>query len=246
MASVSHHTPTIELVRTASQRLVRTVDSLDDDVWARPSLLPGWSVAHVAAHLTLNAEGLGAALVGALEGKPVTMYSSQRNRNADIEELSASTPAELRDRLLASVTSFEAAASALTEEAAGVVIERTPGSGVTFHAGAVAWMRLREVEIHHADLGPDLGPDLGNGYSSADWPEEFTLRLLDHRARRHDGPGFHAEAADLDLSWDFGTPGPTVTGPAHELAWWCTGRPPYPGTSGPVSDHGVLPTVGAM
>ena len=242
MASVSHPTPTIELVRTASQRLVRTVDSLDDDAWALSSLLPGWSVAHVAAHLALNAEALTGVLVGIVEGEPVTMYASVEARDADIEELAKAEPAQIRDRVMASVTTFEDAVHALPADRAGTVIERTPGAAMTFPAGAVASMRLREVEIHHADLGAALT----GGYSPADWPAEFTVVLLDHQVKRYDGPGFRAEATDLGRTWEFGTPGPTVSGTGHELAWWGTGRAPYPGTTGPVSDDGVLPGIEEM
>jgi len=127
----------------------------------------------------------------------------------------------------------------LPEERAGVRVERTPGSGTFFPAGAVASMRLREVEIHHADLHA--------GYSPADWPDEFTVRLLDHFAGHFTGStGFRAEATDLGRTWELGTGGPTVTGTGHELAWWCTGRPAYPGTSGPISDDGVLPQAAAI
>ena len=241
MTPVSHPTPTAELVRHASQRLVRTVDSLTEDAWAGPSLLPRWSVAHVVAHLTLNADGLAGALVGVVEREPVTMYRSQEDRDADIEKLSAASPGELRDRAMASVTRLAAAIAAVPAELAGATIERTPGSGRTFTAGAVGWMRLREVEIHHADLGPQVA-----AYSPADWPQEFTERLLEGTARRWQGPGFTAEATDLGRVWTFGTPGPVVTGSAHDLAWWATGRPAYPGSPGPVSDDGALPRTEAL
>jgi maleylpyruvate isomerase len=238
MASVSHPTATADLVRHASQRLVRTVDSLGDDAWARPSLLPGWSVAHVVAHLTLNAEALAAALAAVAELRVVTMYASQEARDADIAELADATPAEQRDRLLASVTRFDAALTALPASLGATRIERTPGSGRFFPAGAVASMRLREVEIHHADLLA--------GYSPADWPEEFARVLLDHQAKHWDGAGCCVVASDLGSSWMLGNPGPTVTGAAHQLAWWSTGRPAYPGTTGPTSDDGVLPRTEPM
>ena len=55
----------VELLEDATRRLVRTVDELSDEDLSAPSLLPGWSRAHVVAHLALNAEGLaGATLVG--------------------------------------------------------------------------------------------------------------------------------------------------------------------------------------
>jgi maleylpyruvate isomerase len=171
------------------------------------------------------------------------MYASADARDADIEELAVAEPAQIRDHLMAAVTRLEAAVEALSEELAGTLIERTPGSGRTFPAGAVASMRLREVEIHHADIGAALS---GGGYSPADWPDEFTVLLLDHEAKRYAGPGFRAQARDLGRSWEFGTPGPTVTGLGHEIAWWGTGRSPYPGTTGPVSDSGALPGIEGM
>ena len=52
-----------------------------------------------------------------------------------------------------------------------------PAEAWTFHlpstgqsAAAVPWARLREVEVHHVDLGA--------GYTPADWSDAFALRLL--------------------------------------------------------------------
>ncbi|WP_175507651.1 maleylpyruvate isomerase family mycothiol-dependent enzyme [Nocardioides terrae] len=243
---MSHPTSTADLLHTASQRLVRTVDSLDGDAWARPSLLPRWTVAHVLAHVALNAEALAGVLTGVAHGRPVSMYASQDARDGDIAELGAAEPAEIRDRVFASVTRFSDALAALPEDRAGERVERTPGSGTFFPAGAAASMRLREVEIHHADLDA--------GYAPADWPDEFTIRLLDHVAGHFTdhpagtsgGSGFRAEATDLGRTWEFGTGDATVTGTGHELAWWATGRPAYPGTTGPTSADGMLPRANAI
>ena len=96
-------------------------------------------------------------------------------------------------------------------------------------------MRLREVEIHHADL--DLA------YTWADWPSDFTALLLDGRSKIHDGAPFTAHAVDLDRSWAFGDgDGPTVSGPGAALAWWATGRDPGEGLT---SDRGELPRMEA-
>ena len=70
---------------------------------------------------------------------------------------------------------------------------RDPGSDRTFTAGKVGDMRLREVEIHHADL--DLA------YTCDDWPSAFSIALLDNRAKVADGASLTAYAADLDRSW---------------------------------------------
>ena len=63
------HSPVVveDLLQEATRRLVRAVDGLDDNAYAEPSGLPGWTRGHVLAHLTLNAEGLAAALSGIVD-----------------------------------------------------------------------------------------------------------------------------------------------------------------------------------
>ena len=77
----------LELLDSGTRRLVRSVDAMTDDQWRQPSLLPGWTRAHVVAHLTLNAEGLSAALEGVHEGRQVPMYPSDEARDYDIAAL---------------------------------------------------------------------------------------------------------------------------------------------------------------
>ena len=221
----------VELLDSGTRRLVRSVDSLSDDQWRQPSLLPGWTRAHVVAHLTLNAEGLSGAVEGVHEGRPVPMYASDTARDTDIAELSTTSPSVLRDRFLASTTVIGEWVEELADNLAETTIERTPG-GRAFPAGDVGVMRTREVEIHHADLGLD--------YTAADWPTDFVVMLLTTRSLHHDGPGFVAHAGDLDRSWTFGSGGPTVSGAASALAWWVTGR----GTGdGLTSDDGRVPRM---
>jgi maleylpyruvate isomerase len=238
MSDVSPDRQVLHLLESATRRLVRTVDAMADFQFAEPSLLPGWSRGHVVAHLVLNAEGLAAALEGVREHRAVPMYASQEARDGDIEELSGADPTVLRDRMLASTSAIHEGAEELPVELYAARIERTPGSDRSFTAGRVAEMRLREVEIHHADL--DLA------YTWAEWPSDFTTLLLDNRSAVHDGPPFTANAVDLGRSWAFGQAddqgGPTVTGPGPLLAWWATGRDPGDGLT---SDDGVLPEMEA-
>ena len=98
LADTDHH---LAHLAEAGQRLVRSVDGLTGDDWSAPSLLPGWSRAHVVAHLALNGEGLGGVLRGEAERSPAPMYESQESRDDDIEELAGADHAELRERLLA-------------------------------------------------------------------------------------------------------------------------------------------------
>ena len=222
----------IELLDTGTRRLVRSVDRMTDAEWRAPSLLPGWSRAHVVAHLTLNAEGLSAALEGVHEGRAVPMYRSQEARDGDIAALGGSPLPVLRDRFLASTTMIGEWVEELADNLEATTIERTPG-GRAFPAGDVGVMRTREVEIHHADLGLD--------YTSTDWPAEFVVLLMDSRAgAEHGGTPFVAHATDLGRTWEFGTGGPTVSGAASALAWWVTGR----GTGeGLTSDDGQVPRM---
>jgi maleylpyruvate isomerase len=224
----------LALLEAGTRRLVRTVDGLADEQWPQPSLLPGWSRAHVVAHLTLNAEGLSTALEGVHEGRPVPMYASQEARDGDIAALATSaTPSELRDRFLASTTVIGEWVEELADNLADHEIQRVPG-GPGFPAGAIGEMRVREVEIHHADLGSD--------YAAADWSAEFVTMLLDGSSAVDEGDSFTLHATDLDRTWTFGSGGPTVSGVGSALAWWATGR-----GSGDVltSDDGRLPRIEA-
>ncbi len=223
-----------ELLHEATQRLVRAVDSLDDEAWAEPSGLPGWTRAHVIAHLTLNAEGLAGSLAGLVADEPTPMYASQEARDRDVEELAKLDPGELRTRLLGATTTFTEALGAVPDDAWTTSIERVPG-GRRFRAGSVLGMRLREVEIHHADLAV--------GYSPADWDPAFGVRLIEAMGRRDvSARPFSVRATDGDRTWAFGEGGPTVSGTAADLAWWLTGRGNGEGLT---SDDGDLPVIGA-
>jgi maleylpyruvate isomerase len=229
----------VELLDSGTRRLVRTVDTIEDDAWSAPSLLPGWSRSHVVAHLALNGEALSGALEGVHEGRQVPMYASDQARDDDIAELAKAEPSELRERFMAATTVIGEWVEELADNLADTVIERSPG-GRRFPASAVAAMRIREVEIHHADLGL--------AYTAADWPAELVALVLDWRAAAYAGTPFVARATDLDRSWAFGSGGPTVSGAGGALAWWATGRPldQVPGGDGLTSDDGRLPRIEAL
>lgn len=230
------------LLPGATARVVRAVDRLDDDAWAEPSLLPGWSRAHVVAHLTLNAEALTRCLHGVVSDDPgasaPTMYDSDDQRDRDIDELAASSPTRIRDRLLAGTTTFEDAMAAVPAARWETRVERTPG-GRTMRLGSLPGMRIRELEVHHVDLDA--------GYTTADWSEAFSVLLIDAMAKRlRPDHRWEIRPLDVDGTWVVGPDdapsgeGQIVTGPAAEIGWWLTGRP----SSGTVScSHGELPSI---
>jgi maleylpyruvate isomerase len=208
-------------IDAATERLLEAADRLPDADWTAPSLCAGWTRAHVLGHVALNAEGFGGAVLALADGRPANAYRSADARDADIAALALEPPDAIRERLRASTALFSEALAALDGLEPQATFERTPG-GTVIPAAAVPVLRLREVEIHHADL--DLG------YTHADWPVDTVVEFLDKDAPRYTaGPGFVARASDLGREWAFGSPGAgaaTVTGPASALAWWATGRDP--------------------
>src|SRR3954447_24677861 len=214
------------LLGDASGRLLRTVDGFHGDGWSAPSGLPGWSRAHLVAHLALNAEALTRVLhrlVGD-HAEPPTMYDSDEQRDDDIRDLATADHSEIRDRLLAGTAILDDAIAAVPGELWGARAERTPG-GRTMRADSLPGMRLRELEIHHADLDA--------GYSRSDWSQAFAILLLNAMAKRLDPPArIEVRPDDVDgRTWILGPNGDgprdgiVVTGPAADLGWWLTGRP---------------------
>jgi maleylpyruvate isomerase len=208
------------LLPEATQRLVRTVDGLDDAALAEPSGLPDWTRAHVVAHLALNAEGLAGVLRSRIEGDPTSMYPSDEARDSDITALAGAGRTELRDRFMAGTTRLTDAVDHFPDEWWPESFERTPGGRVIRYA-AIPGMRLREVEIHHVDLAA--------GFAPTGWSDAFAAHLIGAMVKRHPSDeSFRVLATDLARTWEVGDDPDetTVSGPAGDLAWWLTGRVP--------------------
>ena len=153
----------IELSREAQRRLTTTVHGIDDETARRPSLLPGWTVGHVLTHVARNADGHVRRLEGALRGDEVPRYpGGPAARDSDIEAGAARSAKELA----ADVTT---SAERLDETWARSVEAGWPGrdllAGDRWRTPESPWRRLRELEVHHADLGLGYGPE--------DWSEEY-------------------------------------------------------------------------
>ena len=233
----------LDLLGDAAQRLNRTVDGFHGEDWRSPSLLPDWTRAHVVAHLALNAEGIARVLRGLVRDEPAhgptTMYDSDERRDSDILDLAESAPSEIRDRLLGGTTVLNDAFAAVPENAWESRVERTPG-GLSIPASALPSMRVREVEIHHVDLGAP--------YTTTGWPPPFSALLLDAMVKRlRPDRAFEVKPLDSPRTWVIGGtdseyPVPVVTGPAADLGWWLTGRPAPETLS---CSQGELPEIGA-
>jgi len=190
---------TLELVHRATQSTVQTVDGLADNEWAKPSVLPGWSRAHVVAHLTNHALGTSRAIHGLRNHQPTPIYDSNEARDLGIDHFATRPPSQLRERFLASVTAVYDALRHLTPDLRAETVQRTPG-GQLIAGDELVLMRWREVEIHHADLDA--------GFTHRDWSPEFVDYLLPIVKLDR------AEEVDLDR----------VHGAPASLAWWLAGR----------------------
>lgn len=151
------------LCTAAQSRLLDTVADLSDPVARQPSRLPAWSVGHLVTHLARNADAHRRRLEGALEGRDVPKYAGGAGqRAAEIEAGSGRPAAELIADLRESQVGLEEAFGRCA--AAGWPApdhdHRSP-----YPASAGPAHRLREVEMHHVDLGL--------GYLPAHWPPAY-------------------------------------------------------------------------
>jgi maleylpyruvate isomerase len=152
----------------ATQRLLSTARVATEPELRAPSMLPGWSRAHVLAHLARNADALRTLLIGARDGRDLAAYASSDAREADIEQGAAQQPAALVADLASSAMAFRTITGQLSAAAWQYPV-RTLDSE-PFPAGQVLLRRLVEVELHHCDLGL--------AYTPADWPASFADRDL--------------------------------------------------------------------
>ncbi len=211
--------PDLSPVAASTARLLDTVRSWGPSAWAADSLLPGWTRAHVVAHLARNAEGMARAAEGLAAGRPVPVYTSREARNAGIADWAALPPSALAAELAAQSARWAAAFDALPDERWDD--EVTLVSEVRRSARRMVDLRRREVEIHHVDLHADYLPSA--------WPPDFVARELAEAVEAFDTrpgvAGFSVEARDLERTWPVrgGAP-PTLTGPSWRLLAWLTGR----------------------
>ena len=138
------------------QRLLATLDAVSEaelDGWfATPTELPGWTRAHVLAHLALNAESHIHLFAEAARGVQGEQYPGGAKARAQaVVEASALTPIELVRRVRKSIYGLEAAwarsdAGAWLGTGKNVV-------GTVLPVADLPLFRWREVEVHTSDLG---------------------------------------------------------------------------------------------
>ncbi|GGU98973.1 maleylpyruvate isomerase [Streptomyces litmocidini] len=217
----------LPLLRTSAERLHASAAALSDDEVRAPSLLPGWSRAHVLTHVARSADSRTRLLTAARTGADLAQYDDEAHREREIEEGAGRSAAELAADLRGALGGFLTAAAG-HPEAAWEVPVRWLGGGMRPVRGAVGSL-LREVEVHHTDLG--------RGHRPVDWPPFFVARELATTTaglrERDDVPGMVLIADEDRVLRPVGDGrGPRVTGPAAALLGWLTGR---------ADGHGLTP-----
>ena len=187
----------------ATQRLLDTARVITDSDLRAPSLLPGWTRAHVLAHVARNADAMRNLLGGVRTGQDRPGYASAEAREAGIEQGAGRPARELTDDLADSAMALRTVARQLPGEGWQVpvrMLEEAP----PFPAAELLTRRLVEVELHHCDLGAGYGP--------ADWPAAFAgMELAEPMRTWRQDRLSHPEAAELS--------------PPRPPAPWRPGRP---------------------
>jgi maleylpyruvate isomerase len=152
----------------ATQRLIDTARIITEPDLRAPSLLPGWTRAHVLAHLARGADAMRNLLVGVRSGQERPAYVSAEARQADIEHSASMRADELMADLADSAMALRTIARQLPDEGWQVPVQILDSA--PFPADQLLTRRLVEVELHHGDLGAGYGP--------ADWPAAFAAMEL--------------------------------------------------------------------
>jgi maleylpyruvate isomerase len=169
----------IAAVAGAHGRLLGTLADVDDDTVRAPSRLPGWSVGHVLTHLARNADGFTRIFAAAQRGEVADQYpGGAEQRRQDIDAGAARSAAEMSTDLGAAIVRL---ATAWDETSTAVWTSgRGRAGGRRVPLTELPFRRLREVELHHVDLGLGYEPDA--------WCDEYVdaelVRSLDELPER--------------------------------------------------------------
>ena len=193
----------IRACAASHQALDASLVDLTNDEALRPSMLPGWSVAHDLTHIARNADGLGRLFDAALRGEVAAMYAGGREgRDADIAAGASRSATELVDDVHASSARLDARFAAVDPDDP---VWSGRGSMIAgeISIGDLPVRRRGEVEIHRVDLG------LGYGFS--DWPADFLRSELNRQT------GVWASRKPMGFA-DL-PPAALALGPAARYAW---------------------------
>ena len=190
-------------VATAEHR--RLLDRLDERLVAgtldvsAASLLPDWTIGHVITHITHSGDGHLRMLDAAVVGEVGQQYPGGREqRNSGIERGATRAASEQVDDLRRSIAALEARWAMMPDWS---------GTGVSMGGDVsivdLPFLRVREVAIHHVDLGL--------GFTFDDLPDVY---LRDELRRME-----MLWAARQPMGMTALPPAALALAPAQRLAW---------------------------
>ncbi len=209
-------TTTLTHIEEATQSYLRTVAGLTDEQFTEPSVLPGWTVAHVISHVASNATGITRAVRAAMAGDPNPwVYESNAARDAEIDERAAWEVADLRALNATSTDDLRAAFAECPADTLEVLLPRAADTGPPW--SVIDWIgaRWREVEIHHTDMGV--------GYTHHDWTDAFVnyLQTVAVYDRENEiSVTLSTPQGDVPV----GGGGQVISGAQRDVVWWLIGR----------------------
>jgi len=185
-----------QAIDTHRARLCDLLAELGDDEWRRPSLCAEWTVREVAAHLTLQQLGAGAALAQLLR------WQGSMDR----------TIAYAARRRAAALTTGQIIAAIR----AGIGSRRR-------NFGVTPLETLCDILVHSQDIAVPLGRrlDLPPAPAAVAATRVLSMRWPPPLPSARKVAGFRLTATDT--SWTFGQ-GPAVRGPMAPLLLVCCGR----------------------
>jgi uncharacterized protein (TIGR03083 family) len=188
------------------------------DAGTTATALPGWTRAHLVAHVAANAEALSRLVHWAATGTPTPMYASPEQRATDIERGATRPLAELVSWSETAEGSLAEAMDALSEGQWQTEVVTAQGRRVP--ATELPWMRTREVWVHAVDLGADVTFEA--------LPGDLLAALCDDVAGKRAESSAVAVVLEADSHrWELPGDGipVRVTGTLPDVAAYLTGRP---------------------
>lgn len=147
----------IEGCRAAHRRLQAGLTAITDQTAVGPSLMPGWTVAHVLAHLTNNANAMIRRIEAAQCGQLIEQYpGGAEGRATQIDTNSTQPAATLVSRLIAAANQLDSLFDSLDEDEWNLPVRTVNGN--EHPLGLLPFRRWREVEVHHTDLNIGFTP----------------------------------------------------------------------------------------
>lgn len=202
-----------------TQRLLGNTITLTDDQWRAPSLLPGWTRAHVATHIARNADAFARVTRNAEAGIAAPFYESYDAKVRELETGALRGGMELQVDLDTSAGGLVEAFDIVTDWHREIEFPWGPAP-----LSMLTVARLHEVYSHHVDLDC--------GFVPADFdpvPARWLMQWALLRLPAATGRPLVSIASDSGLTAELGRAGEGeeprhVTGPDSALWAWVTGR----------------------